>query len=165
MNIYDQWTQTVIEFVKTRGEQAFWREYGEIEKKFYSQLLAKPDEAVKGVVKELAVQFDIAEIYFVGVLDGVNESLVEPLDLDNLTLDTEIEIKPDLEKLYINMLDAKADYLYSLPQWDAIYSEEKRKELEKQYKQSKIVVKEKKIGRNEPCPCGSGKKYKKCCAK
>ncbi len=24
---------------------------------------------------------------------------------------------------------------------------------------------EKKVGRNEPCPCGSGKKYKKCCAK
>jgi len=22
---------------------------------------------------------------------------------------------------------------------------------------------EKKIGRNEPCPCGSGKKFKKCC--
>jgi SEC-C motif-containing protein len=20
-----------------------------------------------------------------------------------------------------------------------------------------------KVGRNEPCPCGSGKKYKKCC--
>jgi hypothetical protein len=26
-----------------------------------------------------------------------------------------------------------------------------------------IKSKEKKIGRNEPCPCGSGKKYKKCC--
>lgn len=25
------------------------------------------------------------------------------------------------------------------------------------------IVKEDKIGRNEPCPCGSGKKYKKCC--
>ena len=23
--------------------------------------------------------------------------------------------------------------------------------------------KQKKIGRNDPCPCGSGKKYKKCC--
>ena len=23
----------------------------------------------------------------------------------------------------------------------------------------------KKVGRNEPCPCGSGKKYKKCCGK
>jgi len=27
----------------------------------------------------------------------------------------------------------------------------------------KPVVKENKIGRNDPCPCGSGKKYKKCC--
>ncbi|MBP1925966.1 preprotein translocase subunit SecA [Sedimentibacter acidaminivorans] len=26
-----------------------------------------------------------------------------------------------------------------------------------------VVHKEKKIGRNDPCPCGSGKKYKKCC--
>ena len=24
-------------------------------------------------------------------------------------------------------------------------------------------VRREKIGRNEPCPCGSGKKYKKCC--
>nr|WP_298485451.1 SEC-C metal-binding domain-containing protein [uncultured Ruminococcus sp.] len=24
---------------------------------------------------------------------------------------------------------------------------------------------EKKVGRNDPCPCGSGKKYKKCCGK
>jgi preprotein translocase subunit SecA len=24
------------------------------------------------------------------------------------------------------------------------------------------VVGEKKVGRNDPCPCGSGKKYKKC---
>jgi hypothetical protein len=26
-----------------------------------------------------------------------------------------------------------------------------------------VVRAEPKIGRNEPCPCGSGKKYKKCC--
>ena len=25
--------------------------------------------------------------------------------------------------------------------------------------------KEKKVGRNAPCPCGSGKKYKKCCGR
>ncbi|MEM0993871.1 MAG: SEC-C metal-binding domain-containing protein [Bacteroidota bacterium] len=28
---------------------------------------------------------------------------------------------------------------------------------------NKITKKAKKIGRNDPCPCGSGKKYKKCC--
>lgn len=26
-----------------------------------------------------------------------------------------------------------------------------------------FIIKKKKIGRNDPCPCGSGKKYKKCC--
>jgi peptide deformylase len=29
--------------------------------------------------------------------------------------------------------------------------------------ESTIVKNEKKVSRNEPCPCGSGKKYKKCC--
>jgi preprotein translocase subunit SecA len=35
-------------------------------------------------------------------------------------------------------------------------------------KASKVIKpprKKKKIGRNDPCPCGSGKKYKKCCLK
>ena len=29
----------------------------------------------------------------------------------------------------------------------------------------KPKVVEKKVGRNDPCPCGSGNKYKKCCGK
>ncbi len=28
-----------------------------------------------------------------------------------------------------------------------------------------IRSEEKTVGRNDPCPCGSGKKYKKCCGK
>ena len=36
---------------------------------------------------------------------------------------------------------------------------------EGQTEKKPIVRKEKKVGRNEPCPCGSGKKYKKCCGK
>lgn len=31
------------------------------------------------------------------------------------------------------------------------------------YSTNKTVRKGKKVGRNDPCPCGSGKKYKKCC--
>lgn len=39
---------------------------------------------------------------------------------------------------------------------------------EKELKQEQFgkidpIVKEKEPGRNDPCPCGSGKKYKKCC--
>ena len=33
-----------------------------------------------------------------------------------------------------------------------------------QKKPKTFVRKEAKVGRNEPCPCGSGKKFKKCCA-
>ena len=45
--------------------------------------------------------------------------------------------------------------------WEA----ETRKAITKDYNRSRIVVKEDKVGRNDPCPCGSGKKYKKCCGK
>ena len=45
--------------------------------------------------------------------------------------DTEVKIEIDPEKLYYNMVEAKANWLYELPQWDSILSEEKRKELYK----------------------------------
>ena len=57
------------------------------------------------------------------------------------------------------------NWLYNLPQWDAIFSKDKQKELFKEQKLSGTVVKGKKIGRNDPCPCGSGKKYKHCCGR
>ena len=46
-----------------------------------------------------------------------------------------------------------------------LLAEERRKELYKAQKKSMTVVKGKKIGRNDPCPCGSGKKYKQCCGR
>ena len=36
---------------------------------------------------------------------------------------------------------------------------------DKQQEPSKPLINKDKVGRNEPCPCGSGKKYKKCCGK
>jgi SWIM/SEC-C metal-binding protein len=38
-------------------------------------------------------------------------------------------------------------------------------DLELLLNRPKPVTAEKKVGRNEPCPCGSGKKYKRCCGK
>ena len=32
-------------------------------------------------------------------------------------------------------------------------------------KRTPVVNQEPKVGRNDPCPCGSGKKYKNCCGK
>lgn len=38
-------------------------------------------------------------------------------------------------------------------------------DLERLLNPPQPVTAEKKVGRNEPCPCGSGKKYKKCCGR
>ena len=32
MSLYDKWTEMVVEYVKTKGERAFWQEYGKIER-------------------------------------------------------------------------------------------------------------------------------------
>ena len=79
--------------------------------------------------------------------------------------DTEVNLIFDKEKLYKNMVDAKADWLYELPQWDEIFTKERQKELYLEQKKSGTIIKGAKIGRNDPCPCGSGKKYKKCCGR
>ncbi|SHE86624.1 SEC-C metal-binding domain-containing protein [Clostridium fallax] len=165
MSLYSQWTDMVVNYVKTKGEAAFWSEYSEIEKKIYTNILANHTTVKKATIKELSKEFDSTEEFVMGFVDGINDSLKNQYDLETINEDTELAFDVDFEKLYFNMLDAKADYLYDLPQWDAIFSEEKRKEIQRNYRESKIARNENKVGRNDPCPCGSGKKYKKCCGK
>ncbi|GKX68480.1 SEC-C metal-binding domain-containing protein [Inconstantimicrobium mannanitabidum] len=165
MSLYKQWTDMVVEYVKTNGEQAFWREYGSIEKRIYTDLLSNHSTVTKVSLKGLADKFETTVEFAMGFLDGINDSLKEQYDLEKITADEELVLDINYEELYANMIDAKADYLYELPQWEAIFSVEKRKQIEKELKQSRIVRNEDKIGRNDPCPCGSGKKYKKCCGK
>ena len=76
--------------------------------------------------------------------------------------DTKVNLGFDKVLLYKNMVDAKADWLYGLEEWKTIFDEETRKKLYLEAKKMNTIVKPKKIGRNDPCPCGSGKKYKYC---
>ena len=164
--LYQQWQNIAYDETADRSQlEKFWGTYFQIEKEIYEKLLSNPDEAVKGTVKELAEKFGQEVLTMIGFLDGINESLLIELDLDTVEEDTVISLAFDKERLYKNMVAAKADWLYELPQWKEIYSEEELKKLYKEQKESTTIRKEKKIGRNDPCPCGSGKKYKKCCGK
>lgn len=163
MSLYKEWTDMVVDYVKTKGEAAFWSEYGSIEKSIYTKLLANHKNSIKGTINNLADEFGTTNIFFMGFLDGINESLVTNIDLEKLDENSDIDLNIDFEKLYFNMLDAKADYLYDLPQWEGIFSREKRKEIQVSWRETKTIINENKVGRNDPCPCGSGKKYKKCC--
>ncbi len=148
---------------RTPEGNKFWLDYFQREKAIYEQLLEEPVKEVKGTVKELSEKYDMPLELMVGFLDGIEESLIKPNDIDNITEESEVSLLFDPEKLYMNMVGCNAEWLYTLPQWDKIFSDEKRKELYKIQKSSKTVVKPPKVGRNDPCPCGSGKKYKKCC--
>ena len=164
--LYQQWQNIAYDETADRSQlEKFWSGYFTIEKGIYEQILANPTEVVEGTVKELAEKYDTEVMIMTGFLDGINESLLIELDLDTVEEDTVISLAFDKERLYKNMVAAKADWLYELPQWDAIFTPEKRKELYLEQKKSGTVVKAKKIGRNDPCPCGSGKKYKYCCGK
>ena len=145
--------------------QKFWSEYFMIEKGIYEQLLSSPEEVVSGTVKELAEKYNISVQTMTGFLDGINDSLKTPNPIEEMTEDTVVNLGFDKELLYKNMVDAKADWLYELPMWDEILDAETKKNLYREAKKMNTIVKGKKIGRNDPCPCGSGKKYKYCCGK
>ena len=164
--LLEQWRNIAYDESADRGQlQRFWGTYFQIEKEIYEQLLTNPDEEVKGTVKELAEKYGQEVLTMVGFLDGIDESLKGPNPIETMDENTEVSLAFDKEKLYKNMVAAKADWLYELPQWKEIYSEEELKKLYKEQKESTTIRKEKKIGRNDPCPCGSGKKYKKCCGR
>ena len=165
MSLYTEWTEMVVEYVKTKGEEAFWVEYSKLEKGIYKELLANHKEVTKTTINELANKHNSTVEFAMGFMDGINDSLKNQYDLETIDADTELVFDLNLETLYFNMLDAKAEYLYTLPQWEGIFSEEKRAEIQKQFRESKIVRNFDKVGRNDMCPCGSGKKYKKCCGK
>ena len=167
MGLMEDWRDKAYSPTEDKGRlQKFWQDYFLKEKDIYAELLKNPDEGVTGTIKELAERFGITVMEMTGFLDGIQESLKEPNDFEDLTEDSKVSLDFDNEKLYKNMVEAKADWLYDLPEWDDIFSREKRDELYKEQKSSHTYVREgKKIGRNDPCPCGSGKKYKNCCGK
>lgn len=166
MALLEQWRSIAYNQETDKGElQRFWQRYFQMEKEVYEKLLEHPDEVVEGTVKELAEKYELDIMAMTGFLDGINDSLITPNPIEEMEEDTRVSLAFDKEKLYKNMVDAKADWLYELPQWEAIFDEDKRKELYLEQKKSGTIVKEPKIYPNDPCPCGSGKKYKKCCGR
>ena len=122
-----------------KKREELWSGYFQIEKGIYEQILAEPAQVITGTVKELAEKYNTEILIMTGFLDGINESLKGYENpIDTMEEDTQVKIEIDPEK---------------------------RKELYKAQKASGTVRKGKKIFPNDPCPCGSGKKYKKCCGK
>ena len=167
MTLLENWRNLAYgDGLDDKKREELWSGYFAIEKGIYEQILSNHAEVVEGTVKELAEKYDTEVLIMTGFLDGINESLKGyENQIETMDENTVVKIEIDPEKLYWNMVEAKAEWLYSLPQWDAILTPEKRKELYRDQKASGTVRNEQKVYPNDPCPCGSGKKYKKCCGK
>lgn len=163
MSIYKSWLDQTNQDFTQEEYDAFWKEYLLKEQTNYETILSTKNNIIKGKLSEVAKEFEMDSVTFSGFLDGINTSFESEISLDDLTEETELDSVIVWDKLFFNMLNAKADWLYEIEAWNDILSIEERKVIRKDFNKSKIVVNENKIGRNDPCPCGSGKKYKKCC--
>lgn len=166
MSLYKEWDNE-LKGIKTESDyQSFWQAYMSKETECYRSIISSKNPTLEGSIAELADCYNMTPKQFVGFLDGANTSFLEPLKLEDLTEDSVIRAEFDFEKLLWNMHEAKAEWLYGMDEWSCLFDDEKRLEIKRDYNRSKIVINEgPKIGRNDPCPCGSGKKYKKCCGK
>jgi len=164
MSLFSEWNADIDSIQTQEDYNNFWNAYLETETNIYKCILNEKTTCLSGTVAELAEKYKATTKQFIGFLDGANTSFSNELDLEPYTEETVVKADLDFEKLLWNMHEAKADWLFKLEEWNDIFSEEKQKEIAKEFNRSKQAVSEK-IGRNDPCPCGSGKKYKKCCGK
>ncbi len=163
MSLFQEWEKRAAREMNQNEYQAFWKDYLLKEQKNYEVILESKNNRLSGSIESLAESFKMDAATFVGFLDGINTSLESEIDLASLEADTNLDAEINWEKLYFNMLDAKAEWLYNIEAWNGILTEDRKREIKKDYNLTKTVVKGDKVGRNDPCPCGSGKKYKKCC--
>ena len=153
MALLKEWREYAYseEMQNSKEGQKLWENYFTLEKGIYEKLLANPSEIVEGTVQELADRYEVPLSMMVGFLDGINDSLKEANPIDEMEKDTKVKLDIDLEKLYYNMVECKAEWLYTLPQWNDILPEDKRKELYKKQKNSGTIHNEnRKVGRNDP---------------
>ncbi len=166
MSYYTQWQAVLSAGGSSPEADDAIKKYYDLETEAYEKILLEKQATFDGTAAQLAEKlgFGSEMVTFTGFIDGINSSLANPIDLENLQDDTVLTLAIDFRKLYLQMHAAKADWLYNLKAWQGILTLDEQKELTREYRTSKIVRHEK-IGRNDPCPCGSGKKYKICCGK
>jgi uncharacterized protein len=162
MSLYEDWISTAYD---SQGSaiKKHWDDYVPKEQKIYETIIGEKISHIEGTVKELSARFHITVECVCGLLDGLNESFEERIEIKELKADDVVSVDINFESLFRKMVDYKAEHLYSLPEWDGIFTKEKQHEIYVEQRRSRTLVKEVKIGRNELCSCGSGKKYKKCC--
>lgn len=114
----------------------------------------------KNLEKLLAYLFGMEKDILNEELEFINVAIKNDMEVDQVCEEflASYEIKDELERAFIKDEVKKA--ALSVGKWSL-----KGNTLKEVEGKRKTIVVEEKIGRNDPCICGSNKKYKKCCGK
>lgn len=128
--------------------------------------LVYPDELIRDVQRLCRADLTAREKDH---LEQVRRTLEKPMDrhLEQQRENGDFFLPEDfvdfLEEIFLDegLLDEdqeqiEADFFQSIPRVPEAYVEDSHGTIQRKHE---------KVGRNDPCPCGSGKKYKKCCGR
>ena len=162
MALHDAWKRIAFD---TQGNAVkhVWDDYLIKEKKVYREILDQKLDKIEGTMEELGKRFELSGMHMAAFVDGIHEAVDGLPPVDELEADTAVKLDIDFKRLFKQMVEYKAKDLYTLDEWDNIFPPEEQREYYLEQKKAHTVIRTDKTGRNEPCPCGSGKKYKKCC--
>ena len=162
MALHDAWKRIAFD---TQGQSVkhIWDEYLAKEKKVYKEILSKKLEKIEGSMTELSERFGLSTTHMSAFVEGIHKAVDGLPPVSEIEADTEIVLEIDFKRLYKQMVQYKAKDLYTLSEWDEIFTAEQQREYYMEQKKSHTIIRADKTGRNDPCPCGSGKKYKQCC--
>jgi len=163
MALYDAWKRVAFD-PQNQPVKHIWDDYLAKEKAVYENILQNKISRIEGTIAELAEKFRLSNIQMCAFMDGIHECVDGLPEIKEIEEETKIAIDIEFDRLYKQMVEYKAEQLYNLSEWNNIFTPEEQKELYTTQKRSHTIVRnEEKVGRNDPCSCGSGKKFKKCC--
>ncbi len=97
------------------------------------------------------------------IQEAFAEGLIDELFIDRKLVDERLALGKEkaLAELQNRGYGLIEDTIAEMEKWAAFRQPQPQPQQQQQRRQP--VVKKEKVGRNAPCPCGSGRKYKKCC--
>lgn len=153
----------------------------EIIDKLYKKLIEEYEEKLKDIPDEVRNEFEkvitlqVIDNYWmehINTMSHLREGIYlrgygqeDPLHaytVEGYNLFDEMNAKIDKD---VTVFLMKAEIRQNIVRKETVKKEEMHTNEDKETVAKRKPIRKKKIGRNDPCPCGSGKKYKNCCGK
>ena len=104
MTLYENWMNKA--FSKDgKSMEEVWDEFLPKEQKIYEYILGEKVNVLEGAVSELALRFGVTPEEIVAFIDGINEVLPKPYDMNELEENSSVRLEIDFEKLYKKMVE------------------------------------------------------------